>query len=375
MKSISAILCTLIFLLFSCLPVTAQTQEELLEEQYSAVGADELMSQLPDSAEQAMDDSGIDSPETLQGFQMSDFFQGIWGAITGTITKPLHLLAISFGVMLLCALVQSFRSTVTSSLSSVFSTVTTLSVCGVLVAPVVDCIIYAADTIRGVGDFLLCFVPVFTGIVTVSGMPTSGLGYQTALFGAIQVVSSVTSKILVPFLGIFLALSIIASVSGQFKISKLTGTVKKVIIWGITLLLTIFTAIFSTQSIVSVSTDTVGAKTAKFMVSSFVPVVGSAIGDAFASVQGCLGVVRSSVGAFGIIACLFTFLPPIVTVLFYMLAVKLAGAVGQMFQLEAADGIFEAVYDALSILMAFLISFSVLTIVCTALMISMHNGG
>ena len=58
-----------------------------------------------------------------------------------------------------------------------------------------------------------------------------------------------------------------------------------------------------------------------------------------------------------------------------MAAVKVSSAAGQVLQLKNLEGIFQAVYDTLSIVLALLISFSVLTIVCTALMVVMGNGG
>lgn len=355
----------------------SQTQEELMQEQYDAVGADDLASNLPDNVQDSLEKNGLDSPSSdkIISFSIGDFFSNLWGTITDTVKQPLGLLAISFGVMLLCALLESFKSTVDSSLSNVFSMVAVLAVCGTVIQPVIRCIQMAADTITGAGNFMLCFIPVFTGIVTASGMPVSGLGYNTALFATIQVISKIVSTVLLPFLGIFLALSIVSAVSGQFKISKLTATVKKTVVWSVSLLLTIFIGIFSTQSMVAASADTVTVKATKFMVGSFIPVVGGAISDALNSVQGCLGLMKSSIGAFGILACVFTFLPAILTVLFYMLVLKISSAAGSLFGLSGVTEIFDAVYDALSILMAFLICYSLLTIVTTTLMISMSSGG
>lgn len=357
-------------------PASAET-EELLQEQYDAAQTQELMDHLPEGVEEQLEENGIDSPssENLFNFNIGDFFKNLWDTVVDTVTKPLHLLALCFGIMLLCALLQTMQSTVESSVSQVFTMVSILAISGVLMVPMANCIQYGVETIKGASNFLLCFIPVFTGIVTAAGAPISGLGYHTALFSAIQFISAAVSYIVVPFLGIFLALSVMSSLSGHTYFTKLTSSVKKLVIWGITLLLTIFTAIFSAQAMVSSAADGVTAKTAKFMVSSFVPVVGSALSDALISVKGCLGLVKSSVGSFGVIACILTFLPPILTVLFYMAAVKVSSAAGQVLQLKNLEGIFQAVYDTLSIVLALLISFSVLTIVCTALMVVMGNGG
>lgn len=374
------LLCVLLILMMCSFPAAAAQQQDLdgmLQEQYQAAGTDALYGNLPSGVQEQLEQNGIDSAgaESMLQMDIGSFFVNLWDSVVDLLHQPLNMLVVCFGIMLLSALLHAFRTTVESSMSKVFTLVSLLAICGVMVPPLIQCIQYASATIQSASDFLLCFIPVFTGVVAASGMPISSLGYNTALFGAIQVVSSIISNFLLPFIGIFLALSLVSSLSGQVQISKLTGMVKKMVVWAVTLLLTLFTGLFSAQTMVAGSADAVTVKTTKFLVSSFVPVVGNAIGDAFASVQGCLGLVKSSVGAFGIIACLLTFVPPILTVAFYMLAVKIAAATGQMFQIEGTDELFQAAYDSLSILLAFLISFSILSIVCTALMIFLSGKG
>ena len=82
----------------------SQTQEELMQEQYDAVGADDLASNLPDNVQDSLEKNGLDSPSSdkIISFSIGDFFSNLWGTITDTVKQPLGLLAISFGVMLLC---------------------------------------------------------------------------------------------------------------------------------------------------------------------------------------------------------------------------------------------------------------------------------
>ena len=48
--------------------------------------------------------------------------------------------------------------------------------------------------------------------------------------------------------------------------------------------------------------DVTTNRTLRFVVSSFVPVVGSALGEALSTVQGCIKVLKGGVGAFGVLA-------------------------------------------------------------------------
>ena len=55
--------------------------------------------------------------------------------------------------------------------------------------------------------------------------------------------------------------------------------------------------------------DSTGARAARFMVSSFVPVVGGALGEALGTITGCVKMIKSGVTAFGLLAEGALFLP------------------------------------------------------------------
>lgn len=362
------------------IPCYAAAQEEsssqqMLRQQYEAANADELTSELPDGTEDILSKAGVDSPnpESMQQFSIFGFFQGIFHQMISVVKTPLALMSGGLAILLLCALFEAFRATSHSSLSGVLSAVSLLAMCGIMLGPLINCVQTVASAVRGFGNFMLCFIPVFTSVIATSGCPASSIGYNTALFTISQIISSVIADLLLPFIGIFLAFSVAGSVSGQFKIQGLTSAVKKIIVGTLTLLVTVFVGLFSMQSMVSVASDTLGLKTAKFLSGNFVPVVGSALGDAFSSVMGCMGLIKSSVGGFGVLACLCTFLPAILMVLFFMLAIKLTGAIAECLGVSGIPGLMEAVYDALSVLLAFLVCFAILIIVTTSIMLAMGS--
>lgn len=352
----------------------SQTQQ-MLSQQYDAANADELTSELPEGVEEALDRAGVESPhpEDMQQFSIFGFFQGVLEQVTSIAKTPFALMAGGLAILLLCALFEAFHATSNSALSGVLSAVSLLAMCGMMLGPLIHCVQTVAAVVRGFGNFMLCFIPVFTSVIATSGCPASSIGYNTALFTISQIISSVMADFLLPFIGIFLAFSVAGSVSGKFKIHGLTSAVKKMIVGTLTLLVTVFVGLFSMQSMVSVASDSLGLKTAKFLSGNFVPVVGSALGDAFSSVMGCMGLIKSSVGGFGVLACLCTFLPSILMVLFFLLALKFTGAVAECLGVSGIPGLMEAVQDALSVLLAFLICFAILIVVTMSIMLVMGS--
>lgn len=371
-KAFCCIFIAFLFLSGATLAAEDDLIEQTLNKQYIASGADKLPSELPEGTEDVLSEGGVESPspDDIAAFDIGGFLKGIFDYALDIIKSPLSLLTGCLAVLLICALFEAFGNAQDSSLSSVLGTVSTLAVCGVIISPIISCVSLASNVIKAMGDFMLCFIPVYTAVVAASGSPTAAIGYNTALFSLAQIISAVTADLLLPFIGIFLAVSVAGSVSGQFKIASLTETVKKVVVFTLTLLVTIFVGLFTMQNMVAVSADSLSLKTAKFLSGSFVPVVGGALSDALSSVLGCLGVIKTSVGGYGVLVAFATFLPPIITVLFFMLAIKLAGTVSEFLGVSVIPGLMTAAYDAMSVLLAFLICYGVLMIVTTTIMLT-----
>ncbi|HIZ56585.1 MAG TPA: stage III sporulation protein AE [Firmicutes bacterium] len=347
-------------------------EEALLEEQMRASGADRLMDELPDGVRRELSENGIDSVQSsaLMDFDLFDFFQNLLRQAKEQAARPLRLLVACIGVMLICSLLSALQTEgEDSGLSRVFQAVGMLCACGVILPPVTSCIQNCARTLQQGSDFLLTFVPVFAGTAAASGKPASGMLYHTVLFGVIQGIAQFASAVLVPLLGIYLAFCITGSVSGRLNISGIAGTVKKTVLWAMGLSMTIFVGVFGVQSMVTASADTVTNKTAKFLIGSFIPVVGGAVSEALNSIQGCLGLMRSTVGAFGIIVCLFAFLPDILAALFFIGSLHLAAGAGDLLGVEKLPGMLRAAGEVLSILVGMLVCFCLLFIVSITILL------
>ena len=79
--------------------------------------------------------------------------------------------------------------------------------------------------------------------------------------------------------------------------------------WALVLAVTVFSGFLSIQTALNAQVDAATSKAAKLAVSSAIPIVGSAFGDAIAAIQNSVHAVKSGVGAFGILAALCIFCP------------------------------------------------------------------
>lgn len=241
--------------------------------------------------------------------------------------------------VLLCALASTLGEHFTNKpLYGVFSVIAVLTVLTVAASPILACVQRAGQMVESLSNFMLGFIPVFATVTALSGQPATGGTYHVLLFSATQIVSQVLVRIVVPFLMLYLAFSIAGSIFPQLKMDGFIASAKKIATVLMGLSLTLFVGLLTVQAFVGTSADTVTIKTTKFVVGNLVPVVGGALSDAVSSVQGCLKLLKSTVGAFGIIASLFIFIPIVLESLVWVVTLNIASAVGDLMGCQAYFG-------------------------------------
>lgn len=350
--------------------LTEESSAFNLDEQFEALGREELENQVPEQAKKLMleNDALELSPAKLLQLSPKDFFATVWNLAANEFAKPIRTLAAVVGVMVLCTLLGGLKTAAgENSLSRIFSTISVLCVLTSIIKPIFDCVIDTSQTIRDAALFMLSYIPMFGAALTASGSPVTGATYNTLLLMACQTVSQVVSQTLIPLMGIYLALCVIGSLVPEINISSAAGTIKNIISWTLGFFLTVFVGLFSVQTMVAQSADTVAIRATKFMIGSFVPVVGNALSEAYSTAQGCFKLIKTTLGAYGVIVTVFTFLPLLVRTFCWYILTNLAIIAGDVLGVPRVSGILKACMSILGILLAIIFCFALLMIVSTTI--------
>lgn len=381
------ILMFLLCLLLLCMPVSAvsgsdasgeSTLQEQFEEQLEASGADELIENAPEQVKESLYDLGLDtiSFQKILSLSPKEFIPYFIDQVQAVIARPVKLLAIVVGIIVLCALMNALKQSMAEDkLKEVFQVVSILCICAAVITPVIDCISKTGKTIFDCSNFLISFVPVLSGVMTAGGQIVTATSYQVFLFWAAELVSVIVSRTLVPFLGIYLAIAITSSMNTEFRLDKIADSLKSFICWSLGGLLTVFVGILSIQGIVASSADTVSLKATKFLISSVVPVVGGALSDALGSVQSCVKLLKTSVGAYGIIIAVMTFLPLLIESISWLLVTKISQVVAEFLGVGGVTPVLKATSSVLGIILAIILCFMMLIIITTTIMMLLGTGG
>lgn len=340
-----------------------------IDSQLDALGRGELMQEVPEGARELMEQADVYDLSIGSLLQLSprEFFRAIWDLVLQQARKPVRTLGVIGAVVILCAMLGGLGGAVAEkTLSQMFTTVAVLCILTSVVTPILDCIIETSAAVREAAAFMLTFIPIYAAAMTAAGQPVTGATYNMFLFSTCQLVSQVVAQTLIPLMGVYLALCVVGVLVPDIKISSATAKIKSIVSWTLGFIVTIFVGLLSIQTMVTGGADNVTTRAAKFLIGSFVPVVGSALSEAFSAAQGCLRLIKTSVGVYGIIVALFTFLPILLQTMLWYGVTGVAGIAGDILGVSKVSEVMKSCSSVLGILIAVILCFALLIIVSTA---------
>lgn len=348
------------------------TTSEIFDEQLSLSEADRLFDGIPDETKKILADMGITSfnYDTVTTINAKSVFEQITTLIGANSKTPLGGMAVCLGIMLLCSLVEGFRTTIgEKSIGTVSMVVGTLCICTAVIVPLCSTISKTVEILNGASGFLLLYVPIMSGLMAASGKEISSASYYTMMMGAGEVISQISSKIIAPLMNIFLALSVTSSLSPRMKLSSLCSSVYNAAKWILTFAMSIFVTMLSVQTFVTSSMDNVSRKALRFAVSSFVPVVGSALSEALTTFSGSLELLKSGAGVFVIIVSAFIFLPVLAECIIWQFSLFLLSSALDIFGLGQMTNIFKTISKVISMIVAILLCTMTIFIISTVIIL------
>lgn len=221
---------------------------------------------------------------------------------------------------------------------------------------------------------MLAYVPVMAVIMASSGSVAGSASYYAVMIGAGEGVSQLSSKIIVPLLNMFLGLSITSSVSPSVNLSGFMSMISKSVKWLLGFAMTIFTAVLTFRQLISVSVDNVSTRAVRFTLNSFIPIVGSALSDAYKVVQGSIGLLKSGIGIIVILSVTIVFMPMILQGVMWMFTLWIGKSTAEVLNLNGPAKLLENISSVFSTLIAVLLCIMSIYILSTAAVIMLGGG-
>ncbi len=229
------------------------------------------------------------------------------------------------------------------------------------------------NTISNLVGFMNCLVPILISLIIATGQVASGAVLQPILIFAVIFIGNIINLVILPITTASMILSIASNISDKVQIGNLAKFFKSSITWFLGFIITIFVGLLSLEGTLTSSVDGITIKGIKSAASTFIPVVGKALGDSVDTVLGATSLIKNSVGFVGIVIVIAICILPIVKLIILNIMYSLLGAVSEPLADKKIVNVIGQVSGVFKILLGIMFFVSVLLIVGIALTLKISN--
>ena len=370
---------TLVLMVLITPTVAAETPdtEELYRQQLEQSGAATLTEELPEDTQNLLEELGLDTftPESYTQFSLGETLNLLLDLTAQQAGGPLQVMGMLIGVVLMGAVFSGLEGgTLSPALRQTYQSVAVLGAGGIVLVPLFALLESVGQAVERVVVFLTAYVPVYAVLLATGGRGVSAVSYQATLLGASQLLTWLIHSVVFPILIVSLAFGCTGSVTEGFCLDRFGQTLHKGILWTLGLFSTVFSFLLSLQQMAASAGDNLSSRMVRFSLSSFVPVVGNLLGEAYSTVAGCAGLLRSTVGCFGLVAVVLVVVPPLLGCVCWSFGLRVAADTAALFRLAPLEKLCQAAAGTVRVLIAVLATVALLMVVSTTV-ISATAGG
>ena len=334
----------------------------------------ELLSSLEEETKEALSEIGIDDADYTQLLSLSPkrVVDAILELITGKMPEKLKAVGFVCALLVLSAVLEGFAQP-GSTMHSVFSVFTTLLIVVSLLLPVSESLVQAFSAMELSSNFLLAYIPAFAGVISMSGKPLSSAAYSSVMIGLSNLLAQCNVKVFLPVVQVFFSLNIASSVQPKYAFNSLVAFFKKAVTVLLGFSATIFTGLLAIKGSLASAGDSIAVRGVKMLVGSAVPVVGSALSDAYTSVLGSITLIQNAVGIFGIVVFALMHVPVILDLLLWYLALSFTASVSEALGQKQAATLLNGIASTVSLVNTLVIFTAFILIISTGIMLNFKN--
>lgn len=196
-----------------------------------------------------------------------------------------------------------------------------------VIAMVIGTIRDVKKTIEVLGQIInSVYPPLITLVTAIGGGVTTGL-FNPGLAFVSNLVSNVITKVILPLFIASVVFCIAGNLSNSIKLDKLQRATRFIATGILSVTFGGFIAYLSIAGLIGGVTDTASVKATKYLVSSYVPVVGGYLSQGFDLVRVGMVIVKNALGVVGVLAVIGVMLLPVLKLTVLTLGLKLTAGI------------------------------------------------
>ena len=327
-----------------------------------------LIAVIPVSAAEFTAPAAPDSALEYMPKETESFSVGLWYVLRSAINKLHPSVTKACGICLSVIAINLLTSVVshfTGTAQKTINLVGTLC-CGVILFNTAGTLIQlGAQTVNELNEYGKLLLPVMSSALAAQGGVTSSTVLYAGTAAFMAVLTSAISNLLIPMVYIYLCLSVANGALGERTLKNLQDSSKWLMTWTLKIILYIFTGYMAISGVISGTTDAAALRATKLTISGVVPVVGGILSDASETVLVGAGLMKNSVGIYGLLTVIALWIEPFLQIGVQYLLLKLTGGVCSAFGPKETSGLVQAFTGAMGFVLAMIGSICVMILVST----------
>ncbi|MGN0460632.1 MAG: hypothetical protein ACI4HL_06930 [Ruminococcus sp.] len=372
MKRLIVPLLIVIIPILSVYSANCSTFSDALEE----IGGGNLSESLDQNSQDSLNNLGIDENDynSIINLSFSDFFKEIIRIAGQEGVTPLSSSALVMCMLLIYSVFDNFRDDLKSrNMQTISDAVFVLIITLSIVTPVVSVVNRAVTSIENAGSFMLLYIPIMVVALITNGQSVTGASYYSFVVMAGEGIIWLSSHLIAPLLSVFLGVSVTSSVSSDIKLDGIIRELSKFIKWVIAFVMTVFSGLLTFKTLITTAADTVSTRAVRFTLSSFIPIVGSALSEAYKTIQGSMTLLKTGLGVFVIISVVIVFLPVVINCLLWIISLNISSGVADMLGVKAPSSVLKCCSSVLSTLLVIILCVMAIYVISTAIILTLGS--
>ncbi len=291
---------------------------------------DDFLYRLPENIRkeaEKLNPTATDTNDLLETLTFSYWAEKLLPLVHEGLTKGLGTLSSLLGILLLTALVRQWNGNATQAMFGFCSDlVMALAICTAATA-----VFSQMERFMGqLCEMMTALLPVMGAVSLGAGEAASASMNRMGLTLFITVLNQLQRWFFTPLGQALFGLSMVTAVCNKVSLGSFTASVKKLFMTLFSFMMLVYSFVYGLQNTLAKSADSLGLRTVKFAMSSFIPMVGGTVADAFSAVREGLGAVRLLTGMGGIWVLALLVLPMAISVWSFSLSLSVCHTAAEL---------------------------------------------
>lgn len=304
------------------------------------------------------------TPEALIG----SFFKRMLSGFTSLLPQLLTIVVIAVLFSLLFGLTGNFANKQTVQ---IVYFVCYSAIIVIVITMVTKVVLEIRNVMVTLTNLMNAIFPPLITLMSALGGSVSTMVYKPQLALLSTLAANIVTTVVLPLFIVTVVFAVVGNLTENVKLAKLQSAIRYISTWVLSLTFGLYIFYITVAGITGGLIDTVSLKAAKFMVSSYVPILGGYLSQGFDLISASLVLIKNSLGVAGVLITLGIIIAPVVKLLTLTIGLKLiAGVIESIADKKMSDflsGISECITQLIGALLGvgFVFLVTMLLIICT----------